>query len=1142
MIKNKRTRAESVANSLIWLDSHGPEYDEWRSYIARWIEASSTNYTFRLKNLNVFLREYIVRLNLPASPSAYLASGATWPGFSDSIVHLALVDKRIVECNDCISDFLRWMLNEDFSQADQYGDLHILPLYRNPIRRIQRIAERQIKDIGLRPHNDKRFRWMIQVLPDLALWRQYAVEWVSGQTGAVRPRLLALRCFFREFIIQNNLPFEPRAFFDSATIVPDFYTQVCDGRGDSLASPWTNHLHAFTEWVLNTKLAEVQADGTRGVPPGLRNPIASLKSQVYAKTFDVKLRWVLQVEPRLATWHGYAVEWLASEPVGVDTRLKALILFFERYLIGLNLPFEPARLLSRTSIVPDFYLTACIVGKKGQDKLESNAVGVNNRLSSFIDWVLNKHFSIEDDEGFLVVSPAFRNPVPYRSIRGGYTNRESVHSPLPFGFIEDMRLMLCQGPNFCDWTWAQQALGNDAGSHEGGDGTDWFAVNEEDIDKNDPDCVWRVRKYDAGHQELQMWSPVRWVGLLVKLQIPLRMLQVRMLDSGEADTWRYESGVWSENRNPLAEGTERRPLAQGVFRRVDHLKDVTAPAILYVNTNKTADQKKSGAAKGYDVPWPCTGPIHQNPFYWAERLRNWQEKYNPISKRTPWTEMGPPRIPLKSAEQLATYPDACFLFRMRERPSDERHLPMNSGAMNKPWFKLLFALQERLRTAGQLDAGGIPFAFVPPQGSGKAGTTTYFPLQSLRVSLITALALDGLVPFPVLQKLAGHSRLLMTLYYTKMGPMFMATQLEEGMARMDAAKAGTIKRFAAEASYDELMKKTVYNSSASLKNVIAEDAGARNPAGWMLMHHGMCVCGGNTSEIEENRQIGGCHNGGPNVGTDILPRYAPVPGGSRNCVQCRWFMTQPQYLPGLVATFNNHAYHFDEARNACMTAEEKLQSIRKEKYEVEVAGEPFQQMPEFLELERVYEAAMKRFSDLAEKLVATWRLIDRCSTVLKDDLSSGNQLIAVGDVSDIKIAFDETESELLQLSGVCEGVEVFPDLEAGKAVFRRSQLFDLALCREGSPPVFMTMSEADQLACGNAFMRQLAQHVAPTDTQLGMRQVVELMDSGSQVGEMLGIDLSRFVPAPGKSPARVIPIRRIHSTESPSLEASDAAN
>lgn len=457
--------------------------------------------------------------------------------------------------------------------------------------------------------------------------------------------------------------------------------------------------------------------------------------------------------------------------------------------------------------------------------------------------------------------------------------------------------------------------------------------------------------------------------------------------------------------------------------------------------------------------------------------------------------------------------------------------------MSKLWYNLLFALQERLQKAGQFDADGTPFVFVPPFEESNNGNTTYFPLQSLRVSLITALALDGMVPFPILQKLVGHSRLLMTLYYTKLGPTFVGAELEAAAVRMDEKKAGSIKRFTADAKHDELMKKVVYNSSSSLKNAIPEDPGARNPAGWMLMHHGMCIVGGNTSEVEENKKIGGCHNGGPNVGTDLQPKWAPVPGGSRNCVRCRWFVTQPQYLPSLVTTFNNRAYHFDEERNSCLTAEERLQDMRREKFDVEASGEPFQRMADFLELERVYEAAMKRFSDLAETLVATWRLIDRCYNLLRENVEQGNQLVAVGAVSDVSVAFEETESELLQLSGVCEGVEVFPDLEAGKAVFRRSQLLDLALCREGSLPVFMTMSEADQLACGNAFMRQLANEASPANIQVGMRKVVELMDAGEQIGQMLGIDLTKFIPPPAGR-AKVFPIRPIPAMRPNAMESN----
>ncbi|WP_235442645.1 VPA1269 family protein, partial [Burkholderia contaminans] len=102
------------------------------------------------------------------------------------------------------------------------------------------------------------------------------------------------------------------------------------------------------------------------------------------------------------------------------------------------------------------------------------------------------------------------------------------------------------------------------------------------------------------------------------------------LDSGEADTWRYAAGRWERNSSEIAEGSESRPLQQGVFRRdYDRNNNENALAILYINTNKTADVSKSGPEKGYLLPWTHGGALHQNVFYWIEKLRNWQEKYNP---------------------------------------------------------------------------------------------------------------------------------------------------------------------------------------------------------------------------------------------------------------------------------------------------------------------------------------------------------------------------------------------------------------------------------------------------------------------------------------------------------------------------------
>ncbi len=162
---------------------------------------------------------------------------------------------------------------------------------------------------------------------------------------------------------------------------------------------------------------------------------------------------------------------------------------------------------------------------------------------------------------------------------------------------------------------------------------------------------------------------------------------------------------------------------------------------------------------------------------------------------------------------------------------------------------------------------------------------------------------------------------------------------------------------------------------------------------------------------------------------------------------------------------------------------------------------------------------MKRFSDLAEDLVACWRLIERCKAALEAQQGDGTHLVAAGAAADVQVAFEETESELLQLAGVCESVEAYPDLEPGKAVFRRSQLLDSVLYRDDLPPVFMLLSEQEQLLAGNAFMRQLAQQMNPANPALGHREVIRLMDAGASLSQRFDMDLATLLPAARPSKA-----------------------
>ena len=407
---------------------------------------------------------------------------------------------------------------------------------------------------------------------------------------------------------------------------------------------------------------------------------------------DKDLLWMRDELPELEDWRALASQWIREQDTNVRGKLLALRRFFQDYVHDTvrkaGLPTAPGAMLSRSSNLPNFFNT-CL-----KDYKVSVSRTRNNHVHEFLEWVLLTEFSLPDDYGRPVRALSFYNPIPFRERGGGGQTAESVRSPLPYGYIDELRQLLAGGPTFADWKWAQSALGGEEGTVGNGGATDWFEVDEKLIDKSDPDCVWRRRHLVKGGPVLQMWSPVRWVALLIKLILPLRGIQVRLLDSGESDTWRYASSannnVWVPNKHALKEGTERKPAQRGVFRRKPQLASSDAPAVvMYINTNKTADAKLSGSEKGYEVPWLTSGPTYGNPFYWLERLRNWQEKYNPVTRKVSWSELGPAHLDPKSDMQLAGFVDTCFLFRTLELGPAEAHLPLGRKSLDVPWYYLL---------------------------------------------------------------------------------------------------------------------------------------------------------------------------------------------------------------------------------------------------------------------------------------------------------------------------------------------------------------------------------------------------------------------------------------------------------------------
>lgn len=139
--------------------------------------------------------------------------------------------------------------------------------------------------------------------------------------------------------------------------------------------------------------------------------------------------------------------------------------------------------------------------------------------------------------------------------------------------------------------------------------------------------------------------------------------------------------------------------------------------------------------------------------------------------------------------------------------------------------------------------------------------------------------MDTQLPLPVISKLlAGHTRLLMTIYYNKITPSVMAEKMDEAHGELDAKSKQSVRNFLKDASMEQIQCKMVYNSDDSIQAALVN----RNPIGWEERSCGMCLVGGNTVKSDEVSTLGGCWNGGEliNDAKNAASRiYTSVPHG-----------------------------------------------------------------------------------------------------------------------------------------------------------------------------------------------------------------------------------------------------------------------
>ena len=786
-----------------------------------------------------------------------------------------------------------------------------------------------------------------------------------------------------------------------------------------------------------------------------------LDSRKQGSTTTTDFKWLLEYDKELEQWRGFAEEWTKSKTRAKDKCIVSLTSFFKKYVIPKknNIPKTVADFLLCEYTAPDFY-EICFESLK-------TGVAYAKKIVEFIDWILLEKFSDEDDFGDKITPPEFCNPLKKYIPDGSNSSNlsQSDKNVLPYKFIKDLRSILCpdNATSFKHWKWAQEATD----SKKGGS---WFIVDESIIDKDDPDCVYRIRKSSKYEKEnkgapdvlYELWSPVTSVALLIKLSLPLRTYQVRMLDSGEMDTYKYvqenktEQGKWIKNDSPLSKGDENYPLEKGVLRKFINTESNIDMTGFFINTNKTADINKDEDEKGYEVPWQ-----YEEVQYWLAKLRDWQQKYNPVDKPTPWTELKSKHLGfIKDIKILKQMGSTTFLFR-NASVSNEKHLPIIYKSLNPLWHKLLSKLEIEVNKG--LNTHN-PIKFI------KNKITTFYPLHALRVSLITAYALEGGVPIQILSKMvAGHSTLIMTLYYTKPGISYITDTLTEAQNKLNKKEIESYERFLRDNGLEEIKNNSAINDNIAYEAFVnARESGG---ASIMVGDKGICPKGNF-----------GCDCGGISINDDTgKTTYGPVPGyPEMNCVRCRWFITGPAFLPGLVHHINVIGYNISETSKRMLEFQDKIEELEDEKIDCEYDNQIFTKENELLKYTELKKQEVLKNDKLALDYSSTYRLISKCIQLVDNapsDSEESVQLVTVASENDIKLSVRNAELEFEQLQVICNGAEIFPETDASKAILKRSQIIDLTLSKNGKQPVMFALTEKEQLIAGNQFMRILVNKI-----------------------------------------------------------------
>lgn len=513
------------------------------------------------------------------------------------------------------------------------------------------------------------------------------------------------------------------------------------------------------------------------------------------------------------------------------------------------------------------------------------------------------------------------------------------------------------------------------------------------------------------------FNPALTIGLYTLLSIPIRTIQMALLDSGEADGRIINSThKLISNTHELAENSRR----VGCLRLMQPRGSEKPFVGFYINTNKTSiDARKPG----YEIPYHEPKLIEQLLY-----LRDWQMDHNPVSKLTDRSELVGAWKYQGNVENIVGY---TFLFRNPDAKKNGPWQPFRPAAFDSYWRLLLAEVQRRLADEGQ----SVCLVDVGDNNKPSLLWKTPYTLHSLRTSGITHFIEAG-VPLHVLAEfVCGHATLIMTLYYTKLGPNKINNIIQEASEKLT--------NFEEDEYFQELTE--IFEGNVS--NIVGHEVGLNyaengDPGIWQVELDGICVAG---------RAL--CHEGGETTNVETGEKNTvPIRPDGFNCGRCKFHLTGPAFIAGQVTMINTLLYSLQDAdnrRQKLFEMRDKAEAAKNKKRVVRLNGD----------CEKVELEITEKLVTLAARLSNLYASHDLMNAQ-EERNSDSTALITKLSADELQVRVEEARQPEL-VNFVANAAEFFPSIPDTGARVRQHLLFRKMAQENGMDSLLLKLSEEE---------------------------------------------------------------------------------